>query len=228
VSVRDDDAEDDDNDIEVDEDDEDDDDDDDDESVSDSSASEQWLSQHVTAALGQQKARTIDDLLDDASARPAVAASKGRALKAMKKQGTGPHIAAAVEVAAEDSPSSHSLFDAGFEFERPSPRARDRSVRAGPVADMSSSHGMSSATATTASASISSGSTSGLSPANPFTISRYQQDFEELGLLGRGGFGEVRKCRNRIDGLVYAVKRIKLSPKRPAVNKKIMREVRQG
>jgi hypothetical protein len=40
--------------------------------------------------------------------------------------------------------------------------------------------------------------------------SRYLSDFEELGMLGRGGFGSVMKVRNKLDGLTYAVKRIKL------------------
>jgi translation initiation factor 2-alpha kinase 4 len=31
-----------------------------------------------------------------------------------------------------------------------------------------------------------------------------------LGMLGRGGFGEVLKVRNKLDGLLYAIKRIKL------------------
>ena len=40
--------------------------------------------------------------------------------------------------------------------------------------------------------------------------SRYQADFIELGLLGRGGGGEVVKVRNRLDRRIYAVKKILL------------------
>ena len=40
--------------------------------------------------------------------------------------------------------------------------------------------------------------------------SRYQSDFVELGVLGRGGGGEVVKVRNRLDGRIYAVKKILL------------------
>ena len=46
------------------------------------------------------------------------------------------------------------------------------------------------------------------------SYSRYRSDFEELQLLGRGGFGEVFKVRNRVDKLLYAVKRIRLKRER--------------
>ena len=47
--------------------------------------------------------------------------------------------------------------------------------------------------------------------AAPLTgTSRYKQDFIELGLLGRGGGGEVVKVRNRLDRRVYAIKKIPL------------------
>lgn len=39
--------------------------------------------------------------------------------------------------------------------------------------------------------------------------SRYERDFEEVGMLGKGGFGEVVKVRNRMEGTFYAVKKIK-------------------
>ena len=41
------------------------------------------------------------------------------------------------------------------------------------------------------------------------TLSRYAKEFVEDGRLGRGGFGEVFRARNRIDGQLYAVKKIK-------------------
>ncbi|KAM3424061.1 hypothetical protein BST61_g11388 [Cercospora zeina] len=38
--------------------------------------------------------------------------------------------------------------------------------------------------------------------------SRYIQDFEEIGLLGKGGFGEVYQVRHKLDHCIYAVKKI--------------------
>lgn len=39
-------------------------------------------------------------------------------------------------------------------------------------------------------------------------LSRYASDFTEIGRLGKGGYGEVVKARNRLDGNAYAVKKI--------------------
>ncbi|XP_045508636.1 wee1-like protein kinase isoform X2 [Colias croceus] len=38
-------------------------------------------------------------------------------------------------------------------------------------------------------------------------ISRYNIEFVELGLIGRGQFGRVARCVNKLDGCVYALKR---------------------
>lgn len=56
--------------------------------------------------------------------------------------------------------------------------------------------------------------------------SRYHGDFKELGLLGRGGGGEVVKVQNRLDRQLYAVKKVKLDPDDKAMKKKILREVK--
>jgi translation initiation factor 2-alpha kinase 4 len=62
--------------------------------------------------------------------------------------------------------------------------------------------------------------------------SRYQTDFIELGLLGRGGGGEVVKVRNRLDRRLYAVKKIVLESEEGKFasvgaiqNRKLKREV---
>ena len=55
--------------------------------------------------------------------------------------------------------------------------------------------------------------------------SRYYNDFEELEFLGKGGFGEVVKVRNRLDNRFYAIKKIKLKPFNQNLNKKLLREV---
>jgi len=41
-------------------------------------------------------------------------------------------------------------------------------------------------------------------------LSRYHQDYQELGTIGSGSFGIVTKCRRRLDGCDYAIKRIRL------------------
>lgn len=49
---------------------------------------------------------------------------------------------------------------------------------------------------------------------NLMVETRYQRDFEEIALLGRGGFGIVHHCKHKWDGLSYAIKRIPLSSHR--------------
>lgn len=64
------------------------------------------------------------------------------------------------------------------------------------------------------------------------SASRYHSDFVELGILGRGGGGEVVKVRNRLDKRIYAVKKILLESERgphagaaTVQNRKLRREV---
>ena len=40
--------------------------------------------------------------------------------------------------------------------------------------------------------------------------SRFQQDFEQLQYLGSGAFGDVWKVRNRLDGMFYAIKKVRI------------------
>jgi translation initiation factor 2-alpha kinase 3 len=41
---------------------------------------------------------------------------------------------------------------------------------------------------------------------------RYAREFAELEVVGKGGYGRVFKARHRLDGFIYAVKRIPVSP----------------
>ncbi len=57
------------------------------------------------------------------------------------------------------------------------------------------------------------------------TNSRYAHDFEELSKIGEGGFGQVFRARHKLDGHIYAIKKIKLSNTKPEENRRIKREV---
>lgn len=48
----------------------------------------------------------------------------------------------------------------------------------------------------------------------PIFGTRFTQDFEELGVLGKGGYGIVYQCRHKLDGVVYAVKKVPVSESR--------------
>lgn len=43
---------------------------------------------------------------------------------------------------------------------------------------------------------------------HPLSLSRYQREFEEIGLLSSGSFGQVYQATNKMDGRDYAIKRV--------------------
>jgi serine/threonine protein kinase len=57
---------------------------------------------------------------------------------------------------------------------------------------------------------------------------RYSNDYEEYKQLGRGGFGAVYACKNRLDGRKYAIKKIRLSSAKHMEKQlhKVLREVK--
>ncbi|KAJ3383430.1 hypothetical protein HDU92_004224 [Lobulomyces angularis] len=59
---------------------------------------------------------------------------------------------------------------------------------------------------------------------SPISGSRYENDFDEIEFLGKGGFGQVVKARNKIDNNYYAIKKVPLHTKNKD-RSKILREV---
>ena len=58
-----------------------------------------------------------------------------------------------------------------------------------------------------------------------FVFPRYIADFDHLQVLGKGGYGDVFKAKNKIDHCEYAIKRISVLSCKEATSK-ILREVR--
>ena len=58
-----------------------------------------------------------------------------------------------------------------------------------------------------------------------FLKSRYQQEFDEVKVLGRGGFGSVYLAINKLDHVEYAVKKIHILLTKTNLVSKILREV---
>jgi len=56
-------------------------------------------------------------------------------------------------------------------------------------------------------------------------FSRYMEDFEEISILGEGSFGKVTKCKNRFDGMYYAVKQTSRLIKGEKHEANVLREV---
>ncbi|KAF6280615.1 eukaryotic translation initiation factor 2 alpha kinase 1 [Rhinolophus ferrumequinum] len=56
--------------------------------------------------------------------------------------------------------------------------------------------------------------------------SRYLNEFEELAILGKGGYGRVYKVRNKLDGQYYAIKKILIKGATKTDCMKVLREVK--
>ncbi|KAL9548822.1 hypothetical protein MBANPS3_005497 [Mucor bainieri] len=56
--------------------------------------------------------------------------------------------------------------------------------------------------------------------------SRYNNDFVQVGMLGRGGFASAYKARNKLDDIEYAIKKIRLLDQEDDGYDKIFREIK--
>jgi serine/threonine protein kinase len=56
--------------------------------------------------------------------------------------------------------------------------------------------------------------------------SRLNIEFDVIGVVGQGAFGEVLKVKNKFDSRLYAIKRIRINPNSKQFNKQITREIK--
>ena len=56
--------------------------------------------------------------------------------------------------------------------------------------------------------------------------SRLNTEFEVIGVVGHGAFGEVLKVKNKLDSRLYAIKRIRTNLNSKKYNKQIIREIK--
>lgn len=59
----------------------------------------------------------------------------------------------------------------------------------------------------------------------PVSLSRFENDFQTLSVLGNGSFGTVLKCISRLDGCLYAIKRTRRSIRGSLEKYKFLKEV---
>lgn len=62
--------------------------------------------------------------------------------------------------------------------------------------------------------------------ANQKMYLKYKDMFEEIQVIGKGGFGTVSKARHKVDNIVYAVKKIIFTYRKDSDYNKVMREVK--
>ena len=58
----------------------------------------------------------------------------------------------------------------------------------------------------------------------PLLTYKFKEYFEVIKVIGRGGFGKVLEAKNKLDGVVYAVKQIKLKEKGVTIDKVFFHE----
>lgn len=57
------------------------------------------------------------------------------------------------------------------------------------------------------------------------SVSKFKDEYEEVERIGKGAGGSVYKARHKLDGVIYAIKKVKLNRKKPSRNVSLLREV---